>query len=270
MNRILVEACCGSLRDALTAARFPCARVELNSALELGGCTPSPGEFLLVKKQVALPVMVMIRPRSAGFVYEEAEAETMFQDARWFLAHGADGIVFGFLRPDHTIDAERTARMVQLVHAHGRTAVFHKAFDAVPDAQEAMTSLLDLKVDRVLTSGHEKTALAGAEELHDLLRKYGTRIEILPGGGIRGENVRELLQKTGAGQIHLSARMEMNDQGTYPALSARKLQDLFAALKETGVSFHRPQDVPLPDIEMLQEDRLEADKEDQESRPTRR
>ena len=96
-KHITVEVCCGSVDDCLLAQKLGADRIELNHALELGGMTPSMGTFLEVKRQVSLPICVMIRPRGAGFDYTEAQFQVMLKDAELFIEHGADGLVFGFL-----------------------------------------------------------------------------------------------------------------------------------------------------------------------------
>jgi len=92
----IVEICCGSIEDCAVAQKFPVDRIELNSAIELGGLTPSLGTLIEAKKATTLPICCMVRPRTAGFVYTEAQFQSMLYDAELLLKHGADGIVFGF------------------------------------------------------------------------------------------------------------------------------------------------------------------------------
>ena len=163
VNHYKIEICCGSLTDCMTAEKYPVDRIELNSGLELGGLTPSLSTFLLAKEKFTKKIVCMVRPRTAGFCYNNYEISTMFSDADIFLKNGADGIVFGFLNPNRTIDIDNTKRMVELIHSYQKEAVFHKAFDEVLDYDKAIEDLISCNVDRVLTSGTAPTVLEGLD-----------------------------------------------------------------------------------------------------------
>ena len=225
-----VEICAGGIEDVITASRFPIDRIELNCALELGGLTPSVSVLKAAKKHTSVPVLCMVRPRAAGFVYSENECRIMMEDARVLLEAGADGIVFGFLNPDHSVNKEKTAEMVSLIHSYGKTAVFHRAFDLTPDPVSAVQTLISCNVDRILTSGHEETAYKGIPCIKSLIEQYGDQIEILPGCGITADNVQEILQKTGASQFHMTAKSDRHDSGSYPAVDARNIQAVYQKL----------------------------------------
>lgn len=213
MTRILLEICCGSAEDALEAARGGADRVELCSALFLGGLTPSLGSLDLLKKQGFRPaIAAMVRPRAAGFCYTQAEMEVMERDAALFLEHGADGIVFGILHEDATVDVERSRRLRDL--AGDREAVFHRAFDVVLDPIRALDELIGLGFTRVLTSGQQPSAPEGAALIRKLVEHARGRIQILPGAGIRPGNVGELLAETGCTQVHTTAFRPMEDRST--------------------------------------------------------
>ena len=115
----LLEICCGSFEDVNIAWENGANRVELNSALYLGGLTPSLAHLICAKEQCDIPIVTMVRPRGGGFCYSEEEYQTMLLDARILLEHGADGIAFGFLHMDHTLDVARTEEMIALVHEYG-------------------------------------------------------------------------------------------------------------------------------------------------------
>lgn len=200
MRDILLEACCGSADDAVEAEKAGADRVELNSSLFLGGLTPSAGELITVKRHVSIPVVVMIRPREGGFCYTDAEFETALADAEALLSAGADGIAFGFLHEDGSVDGERCRRMAGL--AGSRQTVFHRAFDVVPDWRKAMDALCGMGITRILTSGQAPTAPEGAGEIADMVRYASGRIEILPGAGIRARNVADVVRRTGCSQVH--------------------------------------------------------------------
>jgi copper homeostasis protein len=213
MANILLEICCGSIDDAIQAEKGGADRVELCSALFLGGLTPSIGTIREAKHRLKIPVMVMVRPRSGGFCYTDAEFSTMERDAEAALDSEADGVVFGILQVDGKVDVRRTKRMRQLIGK--RQAVFHRAFDVTPDPLKALEQLVDLGVTRILTSGQQDTAPEGAELIAELVERAGKRIEILPGGGIRPFNVREIVDKTGCRQVHLTAWSTVKDSSTH-------------------------------------------------------
>ena len=151
MERILLEICCGSADDCVEAERGGADRVELNSALFLGGLTPSLGTVRIAAQTCKIPIMAMIRPRAGGFCYTAREFESMEQDARALIEAGAAGIVFGCLTSEGTPDVERNARLTAIAHDMGAQAVFHRAIDVVPDWRAALDALIQLGVDRVLT-----------------------------------------------------------------------------------------------------------------------
>ena len=202
-SKILIEVCCGSVDDAVEAAKGGADRVELNSAIFLGGLTPSLGTIIETKKRLNIPVMVMIRPRAGGFCYTKTEMAVMQHDAKLAVEHSADGLVFGILTSDGSVDAERCKRIIEL--AQGRQTVFHRAFDVTPEPLKALEKLIDLGFTRVLTSGQQKTAPEGTELIRKLIDHAGDRIEILPGSGLRAHNIRAFVEQTKVTQVHFSA-----------------------------------------------------------------
>lgn len=202
----IVEICCGSFEDAKQAFLGGAKRIELNSALFMGGLTPSIGTLKLTKEQCDLQVVAMVRPRGAGFCYSECEYETMLTDCRMLLEQGADGIAFGFLNEDSTIDVERTKEFTDVIKSYGKEAVFHRAFDCVKDPYAAMELLIALKIDRVLTSGLRAKAEEGIEVIAELQKRYGDSIQILAGGGVNAENANQIMEQTGIYQVHSSCK----------------------------------------------------------------
>jgi len=203
-DRVVVEICVASVDDALAAVSSGADRLELNCALALGGLTPSAGLFAEVRRRVSVPVIVMIRPRPGGFGYSDLDFEVMLHDARAFLAAGADGLAFGVLRPDGTIDVGRCQQLREV--CGDRQAVFHRAFDVTPDPVGTLKVLAELGFTRVITSGQAESALAGAVLIGDMRRRAARRIEVLPAGGISSDSVFELIRRTGCNQVHASLR----------------------------------------------------------------
>lgn len=213
MKPILFEACCGSAEDALNAYKGGAARVELCSDLFHGGLTPSLGSLITVRRHAPeLKIVCMVRPREGGFCYTETEFEVMLEDARIFLENGADGIVFGFLKDDGSVDTERCRKMLEVIGEH--ESVFHRAFDVVPDVFEAMEQLIELGVTRILTSGHRPTVPEGIFTIKALMEKAAGRIQILPGAGITPENAMWVREMTGADMMHAALHRTAYDRST--------------------------------------------------------
>lgn len=203
---ITLEICCGSFEDAIKAQRAGASRIELNSALALGGLTPDIGDLCLCKEKLHIPVMAMLRPRAGGFYYTEDEFLSMQKSAEIMLKAGADGLVFGILTPDRQVDIPRTKILADLVHFNGKEAVFHRAFDCVENLSVGAEALIMAGIDRVLTSGGAKTAQEGTAMLHLLQAEYSNRIEFLAGSGVHSSNVIELIKQTNIRQVHSSCR----------------------------------------------------------------
>jgi copper homeostasis protein len=217
----MVEVCCGSLGEARVAKSAGADRIELNCALSLGGLTPSIGTMRLVKK-IGIPAMVMVRPRGGDFCYSASEFETMLADTQALVEEGAEGIVFGILNADGTVDEKRCRKMMSAI---GKVeAVFHKAMDEVPDWRLALDRLCALGIRRVLTSGQKPTAENGIATIREMFDYAAGRIEILPGGGVRAHNVRTIIEKTGCSQVHFSMRKAASGpDGEAPLLTEAEL-----------------------------------------------
>lgn len=224
MQKILVEVCCGSADDVLESRRAGADRVELNSNLFQGGLTPTVGELAVAKESAAdLPVMAMVRPREGGFCYTQAEYKTALADAKALLQYGVDGIVFGFLKADGTVDLKRCKEMRELIG--DREAVFHRAIDVVPDWKEAVDMLCDVGITRILTSGQSPSIISGAATVAEMIRYARGRVQILPGAGINADNIAQVVSLTGCTQVHISPKKRVYDHSageTRPFFSARR------------------------------------------------
>ena len=222
---MVIEICCGSLADARAAKCAGADRIELNSALCLGGLTPSIGTVRLVKKE-GIPSMAMVRPRGGGFCYSDAEFEVMLEDARALVDAGSEGIVFGVLNADGAVDEARCRKLMDAIGGAAE-AVFHMAIDCVPDWHRALDVLSALGVARVLTRGQAPTAAEGIGTIREMIDYAAGRIEILAGGGIRKSNVREIIAKSGCSQVHFSLRTApAGPDGEAPLMSKAELSAL--------------------------------------------
>ena len=209
MHRILLEICCGSADDVIEAAKGGANRVELNSNLFQGGLTPSVGTLKIAKKHSDIPVMTMVRPRAGGFCYTDTEFEVAKEDARVLLENGADGLVFGFLHEDGTVNRARTRELVHI--AEGKPCVFHRAIDVTPNWKQALDTLIRLGITRVLTSGQQSDVFFALDTIAEMIRYADGAIEILPGAGITLENVKKVVDVTGCTQVHLARHKSMPD-----------------------------------------------------------
>jgi copper homeostasis protein len=249
MTRVLLEICCGSLDDALEAEAGGAARVELCSALFLGGLTPSFGALVEAKRRLRIPVVVMIRPRGGGFCYSEPEFAAMERDVEVAVAEGADGVVFGVLHEDGRIDRARNRRLLE--RAAGRQVVFHRAFDVTPDPVGAVDELVDLGFTRILTSGQRDTVMEGVDLIARLVEHAGSRIQVMPGGGIKPYQFEEVLRRTQCREVHVAAFTSRRDESTqhrpwvtfggalFPSENRYDLTDR-AAVKELSGKVGRP------------------------------
>jgi copper homeostasis protein len=212
MERVQLEICCGSLDDAVEAGAGGADRVELCSALFLGGLTPSYGALVEAKRRLSIPVMFMARPRGGGFCYTPVEMAAMERDTEMAVAQGADGVVFGILEPDGRVDTARTKRLRSLIG--DREAVFHRAFDVTPDPFRAIDELVDLGITRILTSGQCDTVWEGLPLIARLVEHAGDRVQIMPGGGIKPHHVADVVAKTGCRHVHVAVWTSARDSST--------------------------------------------------------
>jgi copper homeostasis protein len=209
---MLLEICTASVDDCLAAQAGGANRVELNSALMLGGLTPSLGMVREAKKAVSLPIIVMIRPRAGGFCYSSTEFAVMQRDLEMALAEGAAGIACGILKENGELDVERCKTLIR--QAANREVVFHRAFDVMPDPAKALEQLIDLGVTRVMTSGQEANAYQGAANIARYLALARGRIQLLPAGGINRFTLKDVLARTGCDQVHASLSTTKQDIST--------------------------------------------------------
>lgn len=210
----VVEICCGSYADALAAYRGGAKRIELNSALHLGGLTPSLGTLILTKKHTDLKVIAMVRPRGAGFCYGEADFAVMKEDAELLMKNGADGLAFGCLDEKGGLQETQIREIVEIIKRYQGEAVFHRAFDCVQDQHRAMGRLIEMGIHRILTSGGKAKAMDGAAQIASLQQAYGEQIEILAGSGVNADNAGELMERTGISQVHSSCKGWLTDPTT--------------------------------------------------------
>ncbi|PIE25019.1 MAG: copper homeostasis protein CutC [Planctomycetota bacterium] len=203
---ILIEACVSSVPCAMEAQRGGARRVELCDNLWDGGTTPSAGAIEAARRELSIGLNVIIRPRGGDFVYTELEMAIMRRDVELAKELGADGIVIGMLHPDGSLQLEQYRELIELARPMSVTS--HRAFDMCRDPMEALEQLIELGVDRILSSGQRPSAMEGSELLAELVEKAGERILIMPGVGINTGNIGELIRRTGAREYHVFAQRQ--------------------------------------------------------------
>jgi copper homeostasis protein len=225
MQDITVEVCVDSIGSALNAALGGANRVELCDNLPEGGTTPGYGTIAIAREHLDIDLFIMIRPRGGDFLYSDLEFEAMKTDIHIAREIGADGVVFGILNPDGSIDMERNKILRDLALPMGTT--FHRAFDLGSDPMQNMEDIIKIGMDRILTSGQASSALEGKELINELIREAGNRIIIMPGGGIDEENVRTLKEYTGAREYHVTLRSEQDSEMIFKRDGISMGKDIF-------------------------------------------
>ncbi|MCC6459406.1 MAG: copper homeostasis protein CutC [Saprospiraceae bacterium] len=215
----LLEICAANLQSALAAQRAGAHRIELCCGLDGGGLTPSPGLLREVRRQLSIPIHVLIRPREGNFCYTPDELAIMLDDIRFCREAGAEGVVIGALNQHGQLDIPMMQAMIDA--ADGLDVTCHRAFDYTTDPQQALEDLIQLGVHRILSSGQAVTAFEGRFLLQKIVEKAAGRIRIMPGAGLSAKNILEVADTTGAVEFHLTGRSKVvqpNPGGDIPGL----------------------------------------------------
>ena len=198
---LIFESCVETLEDALIAERQGANRIELCSALDLDGLTPSQELTRQCLKKLTIPIMAMVRPRGGNFVYSEDELLQMEREIAFFKQLGVAGVVFGLLTGQGVVDLENTRRLAEL--ASPLEVTFHKAIDYTGDVVESFQKLNRIAgITRVLTSGGMDTAWNGREILKTMNNLPDRRIKIIAAGKVLPENRLQVAEYTGVSELH--------------------------------------------------------------------
>lgn len=192
-----------NIASALEANAGGADRIELCDNPGEGGTTPSAGVVEVVRQHVNLDVFVMLRPRGGDFCYTSYEFHAMKRDLLQFQKLSVDGVVFGILLPDGTIDKKRCAELIQ--KAKPLKVTCHRAFDMTRDPFQALEDCIEVGFDRILTSGQKPRAIDGIDLIRELIIRANGRIAIMPGSGVNENTVAEIVSKSGAQEVHFSA-----------------------------------------------------------------
>ncbi|GAA4750027.1 copper homeostasis protein CutC [Flavisolibacter ginsenosidimutans] len=219
-------------------------RIELCDNPHDGGTTASYGMIKAAREKVNIQLFPIIRPRGGDFLYNEDEFNIMKNDVQLCKGLCCDGVVLGLLQKDGSIDIKRTAELVEL--AYPMEVTFHRAFDRCCNPFETLEQLIEIGCQRILTSGQKPLATEGAELIAELIKAADDRIIIMPGSGVRPDNIKALAQKTGAVEFHSSLRtkaeskMEFHhpafvgeaDDASYVTTDAGAVRNLLQALND--------------------------------------
>jgi len=204
MNRI-IEICANSAQSCVEAEAGGAKRVELCAAIPEGGTTPSYGEIKTAQTLTsAIDINTIIRPRGGDFLYTPAEIESMLYDIEMAKQLKLHGVVFGCLTKAGDIDIKLLNRLVAA--AKPLSVTFHRAFDVCREPFTALEQIIDAGCDRILTSGQQPDAVKGIPLIAELVKRAGERIIIMPGSGVRENNIARIETETGAKEFHTSAR----------------------------------------------------------------
>ncbi len=238
-----LEVIAFTIESVLLAEQSGAHRIELCDNPAEGGTTPGYGTIKTAREKTSLQLYPIIRPRGGDFLYSSEAFEVIKKDVLLCKELGCDGVVIGLLQPDGSIDKKRTAVLVEAAYPLGVT--FHRAFDRVANPFEALEDIISTGCERILTSGLKPTAAEGSETLSQLVRQANDRIIVMPGSGVRSENIVALATQTGATEFHSSARKtedskmkyfntSMNENLQTTELDTVEVKKMIAALQTLG------------------------------------
>jgi len=219
MNYI-IEIATSDFLTTKSAVEGGADRIELCANLAEGGTTPSFAHIKKCRESFNIALFPIIRPRGGDFLYTKDEFEIMKNDIKLCNELGCEGIVIGLLNMDGTIDMTRTSELIEL--AYPMDVTFHRAFDRCKDPFIALEELIEIGCQRILTSGQTPTVSEGVDLIAELNKKADDRIIIMPGSGVRKENIKMLAEKTGCIEFHSSLRGKAKSpmQFVHPAFAS--------------------------------------------------
>jgi len=204
LTGFVLEIAANSLGSALAAQEGGADRIELCDNLNDGGTTPSYGTLAIARDRLRIPLYVLIRPRTGDFCYDAAELDVMLRDIETCARVGCDGVVIGALDVQRNIDKTLCRALIAAAGSLGVT--FHRAFDVARDQALALDTIIELGCERILTSGGEANALAGAERIAGFVKQAGSQLHVMAGAGLDASNIREVARRSNAHEFHGSAR----------------------------------------------------------------
>ncbi|MEO7983897.1 MAG: copper homeostasis protein CutC [Bacteroidota bacterium] len=224
-KKYIIEIATSDFVTTRSAVEGGADRIELCANLAEGGTTPSYGTLIKCREAFTVSLFPIVRPRGGDFLYTDEEFAIMLQDVKLCKQLGYDGVVIGLLYADGAIDIKRTALLIEAAYPLGIT--FHRAFDRCKDPFEAMEQLIQIGCERILTSGQQPSVVDGVDLVAALNKAADERIIIMPGSGVRKENIKMLADKTGCVEFHSSLRGKEKS----------KMDFIHPAFKDSGESY---------------------------------
>lgn len=213
MENYILECCVDSVESAIEAEIGGANRIELCSALVIGGLSPSKALFEKVKEQVNIKIHVLLRPRFGDFCYTDFEHEIIKKEIKMFKELGADGVVIGTLKTDGSLNLEQMKELVE--EAEGMSITLHRAFDMCADPFRTLEEVKELGIHTILTSGQKNSCIDGKDLLGQLMKKANREVDILIGGGVDVSVIPALYESTGATSYHMSGKVTLDSEMQY-------------------------------------------------------
>lgn len=213
MEKYILECCVDSVESAMEAEKGGANRIELCSALVIGGLSPSKALFEKVKENVSIKIHVLLRPRFGDFCYTQFEHEIIKQEIRMFKELGADGVVIGTLNPDGSLNMEQMQELVE--EANGMSITLHRAFDMCAEPFKTLEDVKQLGIHTILTSGQRNSCIDGKELIGELVEKADGKVDILIGGGVDVSVIPMLYESTKATSYHMSGKVTLDSGMEY-------------------------------------------------------
>lgn len=208
-----LECCVDSVESAISAKKGGADRLELCSALVIGGLSPSQALYRKIREQADIPIRVLLRPRFGDFCYTDYEHEILKEEVRSFRKLGADGIVIGTMKPDGTLNLEQMKELME--ETQGMTVTLHRAFDMCQDPFQTLEEAKRLGIHTILTSGQKNVCTEGMDLLKELVEQAQGKTEILVGGGVDASVLPVLAEKTKAKAFHMSGKVSIESEMQY-------------------------------------------------------
>lgn len=230
-----VEVCIENLQEAELASQYKCDRIEVCSALDLGGLTPSYGLIQACSQIQDIESHILIRPRAGNFIYSTNELILIKEDIRIAAEAGAKGVVLGCLNSNNEIDFSACELLIRIAKSYQLETTFHRAIEFTKDYQQAIKTIIDLGFDRILTSGQKETAVKGIDTIQSALDVYSKQIEIMAGSGINAKNASRF-KDLGVDAIHFSIRKKSKGlpefmMGTHNQPDENKLKQIIERIR---------------------------------------
>ena len=233
-SKLNIELCCFSATGLSTLDES--IRIELCSNYLEGGLSPTANLFLHIRSLFNNEIVTMVRPRGGDFCYSDTEFQMMKSEILWFKKNGANGIVLGLLNPDGTIDKKRTSILVEL--SRPLPVTFHRAFDMSVDYYKSLEDIVDTGCSRILSSGGAINVDLGFDNLVQLLKVAGNRVELIPGAGVTIHNVKKFID-AGFKNIHLSSKMNIKSKMDYQANLSMTASSNISSFDYIGVDLQK-------------------------------